>query len=89
MHDRVNRRLLVAFATATVASRFVATVIKPTVIRPTVIKQGAGMGTSRGFEHVLVRGWSRKGPDFERTRADELVASAELTGALLAPPRRA
>ena len=53
---RVAGVSLVAFATATIASRFVAT----------VIKQGAGMGTYKGRNHVLICGWSAKGPEIIR-----------------------
>jgi voltage-gated potassium channel len=53
---RVAGVSLVAFATATIASRFVAT----------VIKRGAGMGTYKGRDHVLICGWSPKGPEIIR-----------------------
>ena len=53
---RVAGVSLVAFATAAIASRFVAT----------VIKQGAGMGTYKGRDHVLICGWSPKGPEIIR-----------------------
>lgn len=53
---RVAGVSLVAFATATIASRFVAT----------VIKRGAGMGTYKGSDHVLICGWSPKGPEIIR-----------------------
>ena len=53
---RVAGVSLVAFATATIASRFVAT----------VIKRGAGMGTFKGRDHVLICGWSAKGPEIIR-----------------------
>lgn len=53
---RVAGVSLVAFATATIASRFVAT----------VIKRGAGMGTYKGRDHVLICGWSAKGPEIIR-----------------------
>jgi voltage-gated potassium channel len=53
---RVAGVSLVAFATATIASRFVAT----------VIRQGAGMGTFKGSNHVLICGWSAKGPEIIR-----------------------
>ncbi len=53
---RVAGVSLVAFATATIASRFVAT----------VIKQGAGMGTFKGSGQVLICGWNRKGVEIVR-----------------------
>jgi len=53
---RVAGVSLVAFATATIASRFVAT----------VIKQGAGMGAFKGSGHILMCGWSSKGTDIIR-----------------------
>src|SRR5262249_13946509 len=53
---RVAGVSLVAFATATIASRFVAT----------VIKQGAGMGTYKGSGQVLICGWRSKGPEIIR-----------------------
>jgi voltage-gated potassium channel len=66
---RVAGVSLVAFMTATIASRFVAT----------VIRQGAGMGTYKGSGHVLVCGWSRKGPEIVRElRAREVEDPREL-----------
>jgi voltage-gated potassium channel len=66
---RVAGVSLVAFATATIASRFVAT----------VIRQGAGMGTYKGSGHVLVCGWNRKGPEIVRElRAREVEDTREL-----------
>jgi voltage-gated potassium channel len=60
---RVAGVSLVAFGTATIASRFVAT----------VIKQGAGMGTFKGSHHVLICGWSPKGFEIIRElRAKEV-----------------
>jgi voltage-gated potassium channel len=54
---------LVAFATATVASRFVAT----------VINRGAGMGKFKGADHLLICGWSPKGVEIIRElRAKEV-----------------
>ena len=53
---RVAGVSLVAFATATIASRFVAT----------VIKQGAGMGTYKESGHLLICGWNRKGSEIVR-----------------------
>src|SRR5262249_22894458 len=66
---RVAGVSLVAFATATIASRFVAT----------VIKQGAGMGTFKGSGHLLVCGWNRKGPEIVRElRAREVEDEREV-----------
>jgi voltage-gated potassium channel len=66
---RVAGVSLVAFATATIASRFVAT----------VIKQGAGMGTFKGSGHVLICGWSRKGIEIVRElRAREVDDEREV-----------
>ncbi len=60
---RVAGVSLVAFGTATIASRFVAT----------VIKQGAGMGTFKGSGHILICGWSAKGFEIIRElRAKEV-----------------
>jgi voltage-gated potassium channel len=53
---RVAGVSLVAFTTATIASRFVAT----------VIKRGAGMGTFKGSDHLLICGWSPKGSEIIR-----------------------
>jgi voltage-gated potassium channel len=54
---------LVAFTTATIASRFVAT----------VIKRGAGMGRFKGSDHLLICGWSPKGSEIIRElRAKEV-----------------
>ncbi len=66
---RVAGVSLVAFATATIASRFVAT----------VIRQGAGMGTFKGSNHVLICGWSAKGPEIIRElRAREVEDQREI-----------
>ena len=66
---RVAGVSLVAFATATIASRFVAT----------VIKQGAGMGTFKGSGHILICGWSAKGPEIIRElRAREVEDQREI-----------
>ena len=60
---RVAGVSLVAFTTATIASRFVAT----------VIKRGAGMGKFKGSEHLLICGWSPKGAEIIRElRAKEV-----------------
>jgi voltage-gated potassium channel len=60
---RVAGVSLVAFTTATIASRFVAT----------VIKRGAGMGKFKGAEHLLICGWSPKGAEIIRElRAKEV-----------------
>jgi voltage-gated potassium channel len=60
---RVAGVSLVAFATATIASRFVAT----------VINRGAGMGKFKGSEHLLICGWSPKGSEIIRElRAKEV-----------------
>ncbi|HEY7106253.1 MAG TPA: NAD-binding protein, partial [Acidimicrobiia bacterium] len=53
---RVAGVSLVAFATATIAARFVST----------VIRTGAGMGTYKGSNHILICGWSAKGPEIIR-----------------------
>lgn len=53
---RVAGVSLVAFATATIAARFVAT----------VVRRGAGMGTFKGSGHLLICGWSAKGPEIIR-----------------------
>jgi len=66
---RVAGVSLVAFATATIASRFVAT----------VIRQGAGMGTFKGSGHVLICGWNRKGVEIVRElRAREVEDEREI-----------
>jgi voltage-gated potassium channel len=66
---RVAGVSLVAVATATLASRFVST----------VIKQGAGMGTYKGSGHLLVCGWNRKGPEIVRElRAREVEDQREV-----------
>jgi voltage-gated potassium channel len=60
---RVAGVSLVAFATATIASRFVAT----------VINRGAGMGKFKGADHLLICGWSPKGHEIIRElRAKEV-----------------
>ena len=60
---RVAGVSLVAFATATVASRFVAT----------VINRGAGMGNFKGSGHLMICGWSPKGFEIIRElRAKEV-----------------
>jgi voltage-gated potassium channel len=60
---RVAGVSLVAFTTAAIASRFVAT----------VIKRGAGMGTFKGSNHLLICGWSPKGSEIIRElRAKEV-----------------
>ena len=54
---------LVAFASATIASRLVTT----------VILKGKGMGTSRASGHILICGWSSKGSEIIRElRAKEV-----------------
>jgi voltage-gated potassium channel len=66
---RVAGVSLVAFMTATIASRFVAT----------VIRQGAGMGTYKESGHLLVCGWNRKGPEIVRElRAREVEDPREI-----------
>jgi voltage-gated potassium channel len=66
---RVAGVSLVAFATATVASRFVAT----------VIKRGAGMGTYKGSNHLLICGWNPKGIEIIRElRAKEVEDRREI-----------
>ena len=66
---RVAGVSLVAFGTATIASRFVAT----------VIKRGAGMGTFKGSGHILICGWSSKGPEIIRElRAREVEDEREI-----------
>src|SRR4051812_21751902 len=66
---RVAGVSLVAVGTATIASRFVAT----------VIKQGAGMGTYKGSGHLLVCGWNRKGIEIVRElRAREVEDEREI-----------
>ena len=66
---RVAGVSLVAFATATIASRFVAT----------VIKRGAGMGTYKGSGHILICGWSPKGLEIIRElRAKEVEDEREI-----------
>jgi voltage-gated potassium channel len=60
---RVAGVSLVAFTTATIASRFVAT----------VINRGAGMGRFKGSNHLLICGWSPKGFEIIRElRAKEV-----------------
>src|SRR6476620_10890283 len=66
---RVAGVSLVAVGTATLASRFVAT----------VIKRGAGMGTYKGTGHLLVCGWNRKGSEIVRElRAREVEDPREI-----------
>ena len=66
---RVAGVSLVAVGTATLASRFVAT----------VIKRGAGMGTYKGTGHLLVCGWNRKGSEIVRElRAREVEDEREI-----------
>lgn len=60
---RVAGVSVVAFTTGAIASRFVAT----------VIKRGAGMGTYKGSDHLLICGWSPKGAEIIRElRAKEV-----------------
>ena len=60
---RVAGVSVVAFTTGAIASRFVAT----------VIKRGAGMGTYKGSDHLLICGWSPKGSEIIREiRAKEV-----------------
>ncbi len=60
---RVAGVSLVAFTTATIASRFVAT----------VINRGAGMAKFKGSNHLLICGWSTKGLEILRElRAKEV-----------------
>ncbi|MCJ7438682.1 MAG: NAD-binding protein [Acidimicrobiia bacterium] len=66
---RVAGVSLVAFATATVASRFVAT----------VINRGAGMGNFKGSGHLMICGWSPKGFEIIRElRAKEVEDRREI-----------
>jgi voltage-gated potassium channel len=66
---RVAGVSLVAFTTAAIASRFVAT----------VIKRGAGMGTFKGSDHLLICGWSPKGSEIIRElRAKEVEDRREI-----------
>jgi voltage-gated potassium channel len=66
---RVAGVSLVAFGTATIASRFVAT----------VIRQGAGMGSYKGSNHILICGWSPKGFEIIRElRAKEVEDRREI-----------
>jgi len=66
---RVAGVSLVAFATATIASRFVAT----------VINRGAGMGKFKGANHLLICGWSPKGFEIIRElRAKEVEDPREI-----------
>ncbi|MCU1354145.1 MAG: hypothetical protein JWM05_3354 [Acidimicrobiales bacterium] len=53
---RIAAVSLVAFATGTIASRLVTT----------VILKGKGMGTTKATGHVLICGWSSKGPEIVR-----------------------
>lgn len=60
---RVAGVSVVAFTTGAIASRFVAT----------VIARGAGMGTYKGGDHLLICGWSPKGAEIIRElRAKEV-----------------
>lgn len=60
---RVAGVSVVAFTTGAIASRFVAT----------VIRRGAGMGTYKGSDHLLICGWSPKGAEIIRElRAKEV-----------------
>lgn len=60
---------LIAFATGTIASRFVAA----------VINQGAGMAKFKGSGHVLICGWSPKGSEIIRElRAREVEDQREI-----------
>lgn len=60
---RVAGVSVVAFTTGAIASRFVAT----------VISRGAGMGTYKGSDHLLICGWSPKGSEIIRElRAKEV-----------------
>jgi voltage-gated potassium channel len=66
---RVAGVSLVAFATATVASRFVAT----------VINRGAGMARYKGSGHLMICGWSPKGFEIIRElRAKEVEDRREI-----------
>lgn len=66
---RVAGVSLVAFTTAAIASRFVAT----------VIRRGAGMGTFKGSNHLLICGWSAKGFEIIRElRAKEVEDRREI-----------
>ena len=66
---RVAGVSLVAFTTAAIASRFVAT----------VIKRGAGWATFKGSNHLLICGWSAKGVEIIRElRAKEVEDRREI-----------
>jgi voltage-gated potassium channel len=66
---RVAGVSLVAFATATIASRFVAT----------VVNRGAGMGNFKGSGHLMICGWSPKGFEIIRElRAKEVEDRREI-----------
>ena len=66
---RVAGVSLVAFTTATIASRFVQT----------VINRGAGMGRYKGSNHLLICGWSPKGFEIIRElRAKEVEDVREI-----------
>jgi voltage-gated potassium channel len=66
---RVAGVSLVAFATATIASRFVAT----------VVRRGAGMDRFKGSGHLMICGWSPKGFEIIRElRAKEVEDRREI-----------
>jgi voltage-gated potassium channel len=66
---RVAGVSVVAFTTGAIASRFVAT----------VIKRGAGMGTYKGSNHLLICGWSPKGSEIIRElRAKEVEDARDI-----------
>jgi Trk K+ transport system NAD-binding subunit len=66
---RVAGVSLVAFATATIASRFVAT----------VVNRGAGMARYKGAGHLMICGWSPKGFEIIRElRAKEVEDRREI-----------
>jgi voltage-gated potassium channel len=53
---RVAGVSLIAFGTGTIASRLVST----------VLQRGKGMGSTKASDHVLICGWSSKGPEIVR-----------------------
>jgi voltage-gated potassium channel len=66
---RVAGVSVVAFTTGAIASRFVAT----------VISRGAGMGTYKGSDHLLICGWSPKGAEIIRElRAKEVEDARDI-----------